>query len=105
MAARGWGDGVAGPLCALACALLSPGAVLAAASVGTGGAASAPGPVADAQAEHRQQRARCLDLQVAAVRAECLRQADRDLARRLAPTAPAASAAAAAASAPTNGRR
>ena len=93
MAAHGWGDGVAGPLCALACALLSPGAVLAAASVGTGGAASAPGPVADAQAEHRQQRARCLDLQVAAVRAECLRQADRDLARRLAPVPPAASAA------------
>ena len=105
MAARGWGDRVATPLCALSWGLLAPGMVLAAASVGTGGGASAPRQVADAQAEHRQQQARCLALQVAAVRTECLRQADRDLARRLPPAAPAASAAAAAASAPTNGRR
>ena len=93
MAVRGWGNRGATPLRALAWALLSPGVVLAAASVGTGAGASAPGPVADAQAEHRQQRARCLALPVAAVRRECLRQADRDLARRLAPPPPAASAA------------
>lgn len=76
----------------LLCGLLTPGMALATASAGTG-AASAPAPQADARAEHRQQRARCLALQVAAVRAECLRQADRDLAGRLTPRAPAASAA------------
>jgi hypothetical protein len=105
MAARGRSTPAAWLQWALACGLLSPGMALAAASAGTGGGASAPGPVADAHAQHRQQRARCLDLQVAAVRAECLRQADRDLARRLAPAAHPASAAPAAASAPTNGRR
>jgi len=92
MAARGMGTRAAW-------ALLSPCVVLAAASVGTGGGASAPGPAPDpsagARAEHQLQRARCQALQVAAVRAECLRQADRDLARRLAPAASAASAPAA----------
>jgi hypothetical protein len=104
MAARGMGKRAAW-------ALLSPCVVLAAASVGTGGGASAPGstsgPPADAQAGHRLQRARCQALQVEAVRAECLRQADRDLAHRLNPAQPLRPVppAASAASTPSANRR
>ena len=92
-------------------ALLAPCVVLAAASVGTGGGASAPGvapgSAADARAEHRQQRVRCQALRVNAVRTECLRQADRDLARRLGPAQPASPAlpAASTATAPSPDRR
>ena len=57
------------------------------ASSGTGGGA-APAPAAPTaaalQAAYQQQRGRCLALQVAAVRTECLRQAERDLASGMA---------------------
>lgn len=61
-------------------------APVAAASSGPAAAsapAAAASAVAAAHAEHQAQRARCMGLAVAAVRAECLRQADRDLATRL----------------------
>lgn len=76
-------------------AACAPLPVLAAdaASTGTGGAASAapagaPTTAAALRAAHQQQRARCLALQVAAVRTECLRQAARDLADGLAALKP-----------------
>jgi|JI10StandDraft_1071094.scaffolds.fasta_scaffold114379_2 hypothetical protein len=83
----------------LAPALLAAmvGAVAAPQADAGAGRASAPGDPATAAAAalaaHRQQRAHCLSLRVAAVQAECLRQADRDLARRLADTRARAAAA------------
>lgn len=78
-------------------------ALCAAAVAGGGGASSGAGPAASmptadtaaaVQAEHRRQRRLCDGLAVPAVRAECLRQADRSRAQALAGLrAPAASGA------------
>ncbi|MES2715767.1 MAG: hypothetical protein V4795_08380 [Pseudomonadota bacterium] len=78
-------------LLSAACATLAAASAVAMGAAGTGtgggpastpaGAASTP---AEVQAAYRQQCARCMALTVAAVRAECLRQAERDLAQGLA---------------------
>jgi len=78
-------------------------AATVAASAGTGGgpaasgtAAAASSSLASLHAAYQAQRARCLALPVAAVRAECLRQAERDLAHGLAALKATGSAGAAA---------
>lgn len=104
----------------LAAALVAGTSVLAAGtgappSAGTGPGASDPATTpaatpstrpttpADVQAEHRRQRQLCAGLQVAAVRAECLRQADRTRAAALATLAAPATAGPAAPARPASG--
>lgn len=96
----------------LAAALLAGSPVLAAGSsaapsTGTGPGTSNPSgrlaTPAGVEAEHRRQRQLCAGQQVAAVRAECLRQADRTRAAALAALAVPATAGPAASARPASG--